>query len=321
VGITCGLSVLYALVVWWIGTGLLLWLVRLHPRTYFLSVAGSTAVLALALYGLAATSANMSATGAYVAFTCAILVWAWPEMALLTGWLTGPWRHPCPPHSRGWRRISCAIRAILYHEFALAGAGAAVLGLTWGAPNQVGSWTFAVLWVMRLSAKLNLFLGVRFFNDELLPDHLRYLKSFAADRPINFLFMVSVTGATAAATIIATQLWTSDGTAHPLTVIGCTLLVTLLVLAILEHWFLVLPFPVVMLWRWWLRLGPKQPGHANAEPPRFALKVSASRSQALALDSSGYAVARGAWPLPSGADLECEPPQEGLRKDLYGASS
>ena len=35
-----------------------------------------------------------------------------------------------------------------------------MVALTWGGANQVGTWTFLVLWVMRLSAKLNVFLGV-----------------------------------------------------------------------------------------------------------------------------------------------------------------
>ncbi len=43
-----------------------------------------------------------------------------------------------------------------------------------------------MLWAMRQSAKLNLFLGVRNLSDELLPPHLRYLADVlraAADEP------------------------------------------------------------------------------------------------------------------------------------------
>jgi putative photosynthetic complex assembly protein 2 len=47
-------------------------------------------------------------------------------------------------------------------------------------PNQVGTGTFAVLWVMRISAKLNLFLGVRNLSEELLPPHLAYLGATSA---------------------------------------------------------------------------------------------------------------------------------------------
>ena len=36
-------------------------------------------------------------------------------------------------------------------------------------PNQVATWTFALLWVMRLSAKFNLFLGVRNRGEEFGP--------------------------------------------------------------------------------------------------------------------------------------------------------
>ena len=70
----------------------------------------------------------------------------------------------------GGKRLSLALQAILYHEFALLACGAAIVALTWTGANQVGLWTFAALWVLRQSAKINLFLGVPVTNDELMPD-------------------------------------------------------------------------------------------------------------------------------------------------------
>ena len=68
--------------------------------------------------------------------------------------------------------------------------------LTWGAPNQIGVWTFVILWLMRLSAKLNVYLGVPNLTEEFLPDDLAYLKSYFANAPMNLLFPISVTPST-----------------------------------------------------------------------------------------------------------------------------
>jgi len=243
-----GLPVLYALMVWWFSTGLVLVLVGLSRRSFRWSMAAVTVVLALALYGMAAASADASTWSAYVAFTCAVLVWAWPEMAFLFGLVTGPRPHALPPGSGGRRRLSYAIQAILYHELALVVAGAAVVAATWGGVNQVGAWTFATLWMLRLSAKLNLFLGVRTANDELLPAHLAFLKSFFAEKPINLLFPVSITVSTVAAVLIMVAAMAPRATAFDVT--GLMLVAALVALGLLEHWFMVMPWRVAALWGW-----------------------------------------------------------------------
>ena len=60
--------------------------------------------------------------------------------------------------------------------------------------------TFAMLWLMRLSAKLNLFLGVPNLHDELLPQPAAHLRSyFRADRHRLRLYPVSMPAAVIAA--------------------------------------------------------------------------------------------------------------------------
>ena len=100
------------------------------------------------------------------------------EIGFLLGLLTGPRSEPCPDGCSGWRRVAYAVQAILYHELALVVSGAAVVAVTWDGANQIGLWTFVVLWAMRLSAKLNLFLGVPISTTQFLPSHLQYLTSF-----------------------------------------------------------------------------------------------------------------------------------------------
>ena len=47
----------------------------------------------------------------------------------------------------GWQRVRYATQTILYHELALLAAAPRSSSLTWNGANQVGLWTFAVLWV------------------------------------------------------------------------------------------------------------------------------------------------------------------------------
>ena len=56
------------------------------------------------------------------------------------------------------------------------------------ADNRVGLWTFLVLFAARISAKLNVYLGVPNLSDELMPEPVRHLKSYFAKRAMNFPF-------------------------------------------------------------------------------------------------------------------------------------
>jgi putative photosynthetic complex assembly protein 2 len=121
--------------------------------------------------------------------------------------------------------------------------------LTWGAPNQFALWTLLVLWIMRLSTKFNVFLGVPNLTEEFLPNDLAFLKSYFRKRPMNLLFPVSVTLSTVATCGLIAQ--AATGTTD-FAIAGYTMLAALMALAVLEHWFLVLPLPVADLWRWGL---------------------------------------------------------------------
>ena len=130
----------------------------------------------------------------------------------------------------------------------------AVAAITFSAPNQVGTLTFLVLWTMRLSAKLNLFLGVRNLATEFIPAHLRYLLSYFPKARLNPLMPLSILGGSAVA--IRLFFTARESTAAP--ALEQTLVGTLLALAVLEHLFLALPLPDAMLWRWALRRGAQQ---------------------------------------------------------------
>lgn len=244
-------AVVFAVIIWWASTGLILILDGLPRGTFRWSLVVSTLLAVAALFGLAHTANQTSVSSVYCAFTCALLVWGWHELSFLTGWITGPRRIASPPGLTGWPRFSQAVQAILWHELGILAAGAAIISITWDAPNQIGTWTFLVLWVMRTSAKLNLYFGVRNLSEEFLPPHLTYLQSFFRRRPMNAFFPFSVGIATVVLTLIFMS--ASDPSTTISQSVGLALVGTMLGLAILEHWLLVLPLSSTALWRWAIR--------------------------------------------------------------------
>ncbi len=171
---------LYAAAVWWLSTGVILLLVSRSRWTYRWSMAGATLLLIVALGALATSSQRNDPTNAYIAFTSAIAVWGWLEMAFLMGFLTGRRSAPDGGGRSGLRHFLRAVAALLDHELSIIAGAALVVALTWEQPNQIGTWTFLALWGMRQSAKLNLFFGVRNVSIEFLPRELAYLSSYFA---------------------------------------------------------------------------------------------------------------------------------------------
>ena len=238
----------YGLVIWWASTGIVLYVIGLTGARSRATLAGAAILLAGSLAAIAAVRQDVGFLGTYVAFTAAIGVWGAQEIAFLSGWITGPWRSECPAGMRGWARTGIAIQAIIHHEVALAASGLAVLACAAGGLNQVAPWTYGVLFAMRISAKLNVFLGVPNLTENFLPAHLAYLKSFFGRAPMNLLFPLSVSLSTVTLLLLVQGIAGLDEVAAaPL-----VLLATLVALGLLEHWFLVLPLPVEALWTWGL---------------------------------------------------------------------
>ena len=245
------LPLIFTLFIWWFSTGAILFLNGLPSRTFKWTMLGTSVVLVAALAGLGLTRDDTTVSGAYLAFTSGVMVWAWQEVAFLLGYVTGPRRTPCPPESSGWERAGYAFMAVMHHELALVGLGLAVVALTWGGENPTGLWTFMILWVMRQSAKLNVFLGVRNLNEGFLPIHLKYLQTYFTRRAMNRLFPVSVI----VSSVVAAMIWQA-ATVAGITAFDATALTfaaTLLTLAVLEHWFMVLPLPFEVMWNWGLK--------------------------------------------------------------------
>ncbi len=243
-----GFAVVYTVFLWWFSTGAILWLDRLPRATHRWSLGAATLVAAASVWGLVSTLGDVSPRGALFSFTCALGVWAWHEVSFLMGFVTGPRTSGCPAGASGWRRFTLAASTLIYHEIALFATGAALMTISWGRPDAIGAWTFMILLASRLSAKLNIFLGVPNFTESFFPDHLRYLTSYLRKRPMNALFPLSITAGVALA---GTEAWLAlDSGATAFQVTGFSLLFALTTLALIEHAFMVLPLPDAALWRW-----------------------------------------------------------------------
>jgi putative photosynthetic complex assembly protein 2 len=244
----------YAVFLWWFSTGVILYLDGLPRRTFRWSMLGATAILALSLRCLATGNNDLTVGGAYAGFTFGLLAWGWQEISFYMGVVTGFKTVPCPEGCSGWRHFGHAIRVSFFHEMAIIVTGATISALVWPGANHVGLWTYVVLWWMHQSAKLNVLLGVRNLNEEFLPEHMAFLKSFLRKKPMNLLFPFSVTISTVIALMLFQKAISPAATNFELT--GYLFLGGLMSLAILEHWFLVLPLPSARLWNWSLKSRP-----------------------------------------------------------------
>lgn len=268
------IPVVFAAFMWWFSTGIVLLLDGL-PRTTFRWSLAISSLLALAgLTIIAATARDTSVAGAYLAFTAALLVWGWQELAFLTGWITGPRRQACGADCGGWRHFVHAVQAILWHELAIIGGGLLIAAIVWHAANPIALWTYAVLWVMRTSAKLNLFFGVRNLSEEFLPAHLAYLKCFFRRRRMNALMPLSV-GAGALMTALLV-LRAVEPAASDAQTAGMMLVAALLALATLEHLLMVLPVNANALWQWAMRT---HGARRNPERSPLAMAPAAAKLQ------------------------------------------
>lgn len=242
---------LFALALWWAGTGAVLLLERPAGAGRAAGFTLATAVACGALACIAHTANDRSMAGAYAGFTCAMVVWGWHELAFLSGRLTGPRRDAASPGAPRLQRLSEAVQVLLWHEIALLGTAVALWVWQSGSPNPVASWTFGLLYAMRVSAKLNLYLGVRNLAIEFLPQRLLYVGSYFRRRRFNGLMPWSLlVGVVVAVWLFQEAAQVQDGART-----ARMLLASTLVLALAEHLMMVLPLEPTALWRWALRRG------------------------------------------------------------------
>ncbi len=292
-------SVLFVVFVWWFITGAVMLLGRLPRWTHPWSLAAASVGLVASIVALTVASQETTVFNVVVTFSAVIGIWAWHEMAFLFGYVTGTREEECPEWASGWTRFRFAFAALSHHELALLATFVVVVVLTWGGENLYGVGAFLILWLMRITAKLNLFLGVPHFSEDILPTRLAYLSSYFRKRQVAGFFMGTLAGSSVVAGYLIWRIVTGVDLAAA-DLIGMIMLASLLLLAILEHVFMAVPFADIALWRWALieedrkrdtetaiaihskdnnrRRGPVGLLRARLEPPKRVLETSSAPS-------------------------------------------
>lgn len=260
--------------VWWVSTGAVLWLARGLDKQMNIRLVGMTVLCALGFAGVLIASAQAGIWAVYLGFISAIVIWGWVEFTLLSGMITGSRTEACPPNVSGVERFKFAFRAISHHEYALV----VMLGILAFLDSSGGSGmaikTFALLWIMRLGAKLTIFSGAPELSTNMIPERLAYMKTYFRHDRISFAFWVSLAGCTAffLGGIYALNHVQYDAAVQT----QVTMLTTLVALAILEHIFMVLPVADSRLWSWAMT----QQIPVDGEPKSASLQASHDRKPA-----------------------------------------
>ncbi len=250
-----------AVLIWFVATGLVAWADNRDHATFSKSllIGGIGGIAGLVVILIAAQSVSVIAV--YAAFVGALLVWAWHEIGFLTGAATGPRRVPADVGVQGIERFTQASATVIHHEVALALTALLLISLSWNAPNQIGATVFVMLFGLRLTAKINMFIGVPNSTAEMLPPHLAYLKTYFGPNRMTVLLGVSILGIAAMAAWFGSLAMAAPlGSAE---MVGASLLTTLALLGALEHIFLALPFRDGMLWGWAFRRPVTKPAIAS----------------------------------------------------------
>ncbi|MDC8754299.1 putative photosynthetic complex assembly protein PuhE [Erythrobacter sp. sf7] len=234
--------------IWFIATGLIAWADNRERSTFSRSmmIGGAAGITGLVVILFASLSAEVWAV--YLAFIGALMVWGWHELSFLTGAAAGPRRGPGDPSLTGMARFRQAAATVMHHEVALALTALLLISLSWDVPNQIGATVFVLMFGMRLTSKINLFVGVPNTTSEMLPEHLAYLKTYFGPNRMTLLLVLSILGLGAMTAWFGTLALAAPlGSAE---MVGASLLTTLALLGVLEHFFLALPFRDGMLWGW-----------------------------------------------------------------------
>ena len=242
------IAALVALALWWLGTGVVLYLQQrmdgqVRPRP-LLHGGAVVALGALAVVALHVAGQRDGMIASLAGFTAAIVLWGTLELGHLLGLVTGPHSDPCPRDAGEGERFRLALGTSLWHELSVLGVGVLLLALLGGMPNPTGLYAYLVLWLMRWSAKLNLFFGVPNFSTAWFPAHLAHVATYIRHARISPFYPLSLTLAALGFVVLA-RLALSAPEAHALV---HALPAALLALAVLEHVFMALPVADTRLW-------------------------------------------------------------------------
>ena len=242
---------------WWFLTGLILFIVKkvdeLNNKAHIFVTLILSPVIFLGIYLFFNSLTVITLSSIYSSFFASLLIWAWFELAFLSGFITGPSKQLCPKNINQMKRFGYALSNIAYSELILFITLFIMFYFSFNAENKVGLWTFWLLFFARICAKLNLFLGVPNVNTEFLPSPVVHLASYFRVGSTSWFFPVSISLISFTLFFLVDSIFNANNQTP--SVIGYTLLASLTTLALIEHWFMVVPLRDAELWKWML---PKQ---------------------------------------------------------------
>ena len=240
------LPVIYTIFLWWFSTGIIFIVYRRSRKFVQWSFVVGTMALVVAFIGIWFTRSLNHPRDIYLAVTCGIVVWAWQVAGYYLGFITGPHSKHYLVDDEGWERnlinrFRLALHFSMYHEILAAATCVLIAALTWSSANRWALWMYLALWLMHISARLNVFLGVRNFRIELLPKQMHYIGGLLGKRPVNALFPFSVIILSSVALLLFHQgIQLDASSAH---IAGFISIGTMMILGIIEHVMLILPIP------------------------------------------------------------------------------
>jgi putative photosynthetic complex assembly protein 2 len=246
-------AIAFVVAFWGASTAVIFYLDSLDPNTFRRSMVAATIVLLACGFAVWKFSGESSDFAITTSFASGLLIWGWTEMALYMGYVTGPRKVRCAEGCSGTKHFGHAVAANLWHEIAVIVFAMVI----WLSGNETALWCFVMLWIMHLSARLNVFLGVRNVSAEFVPAHMDVLKGFLRQRRMNALFPFSCLMLIALVGYLV---------ALPQN-LSITMAATLAVIGLVEHVLLMLPFPTERLWHWSL-------SRASRPTPKFDQKNS-----------------------------------------------
>jgi putative photosynthetic complex assembly protein 2 len=231
-------GVIYSVVFWWLSTAAIIYF-NFQPNYRAVVFGIALALMLGAIYTLYAHRQSETVASAFLTFTAGSIVWAFVEVSFYTGYIVGPQVRPIFTVGPSVIGFFKAIHRSLYHEGLVLGLVGLMIVLGIGAKNKFGVYTFLMYWFMHQSAKLNIFLGVMNTGREFVPDTVADMTQYMTIAHMNWLFPFSITFCT----LLVAQLLKKVGMAQEpqWRRVGFAIIGTMALMALLEHWLLVLP--------------------------------------------------------------------------------
>lgn len=191
------IAICYAIILWWVSTGIIIVLYRQARWTYDATFGGMSIIAAICAVGVVLLRNTSETWAIYASFSAGTVVWGWNLASYYTGFITGQ-RITLPPLPLTNRqRFVFAVKSTIHHELVSLLLVGSALWCIPGATNPTGFVTIVLFYVLHLLAKLNIYFGVHNFSGEWLPPHLSYITAFFGPARTHWFFVCAVSIATA----------------------------------------------------------------------------------------------------------------------------